>query len=502
MRISGPASILFSALLLGVLVTLWNIYELSLLQRQHMDFHKDEFSMSDTVQRKSTSHSDSPVFWINGKNINKGYLDHVFDIFKKVGYIQGDKDSSWDVLWSHEYPFTQLQSVIRSMEPHQKVNHFPGTGYITNKVFLATSDIKFIPKAFSLPAQKIKFLEEANQNPEKLWVQKSSSHRGIRVKPVKELDLNQQDTFVQEYIRNPYLIDGRKFDIGIYATLTSVNPLRVYILHDDLLVRFCPKDYNPIDFKDVDKYVVGDDYTPVWEMPSLKKYYTEHSMSFKETLNSYFKSQGEDPNIIQRQIYEAIAGVFLSKHSNLIKSMEKMTNKRSFFELMRCDFVLDEDLNLYLMEVNMSPNLSSAHFDGNKHLYEQVIYNTLSVAGVARNVPFSLKGRQSHMNDFQVSDREVAVRMEECSSQACQVCGEEKCKLCLKCMTEEEKYMLKEAFLEHHNRRSTRRVYPEPMTQEEARTFNNDDDSSLGRNDGLMRAWFRAKCLADASWCQ
>lgn len=57
------------------------------------------------------------------------------------------------------------------------------------------------------------------------------------------------------------------------------------------------------------------------------------------------------------------------------------------------DFTSFLHISSFFYQVNMSPNLSSAHFDGNKHLYEQVIYNTLSVAGVARNVPFSLKGR-------------------------------------------------------------------------------------------------------------
>lgn len=41
----------------------------------------------------------------------------------------------------------------------------------------------------------------------------------------------------------------------------------------------------------------------------------------------------------------------------------------------------------------------------------------------------------------------------------------QKCKLCLKCMKEEEKEMLKGAYLEHINRKSTRRVYPEPMVR-------------------------------------
>ena len=40
-----------------------------------------------------------------------------------------------------------------------QVNHYPGSGYVTNKVSLATSDIKHIPKAFKIPKDKDAFLE-------------------------------------------------------------------------------------------------------------------------------------------------------------------------------------------------------------------------------------------------------------------------------------------------------------------------------------------------------
>lgn len=35
------------------------------------------------------------------------------------------------------------------------------------------------------------------------------------------------------------------------------------------------------------------------------------------------------------------------------------------------------------MEANMSPNLSAAHFPPNQLLYEQVLYNSLKMAGLA-----------------------------------------------------------------------------------------------------------------------
>ena len=55
-----------------------------------------------------------------------------------------------------------------------------------------------------------------------------------------ELDLNKgsDDHFIQEYIANPLLIDKRKFDIGLYTVLTSIDPLRVYVYDQEVLIRY------------------------------------------------------------------------------------------------------------------------------------------------------------------------------------------------------------------------------------------------------------------------
>ena len=56
-------------------------------------------------------------------------------------------------------------------------------------------------------------------------------------------DIDPHERFVaQEYIKNPYLIDGLKCDFRIYVLVVGFDPLRVYI-HEDGLTRFATTEY-------------------------------------------------------------------------------------------------------------------------------------------------------------------------------------------------------------------------------------------------------------------
>lgn len=48
---------------------------------------------------------------------------------------------------------------------------------------------------------------------------------------------------VSHYIDDPFLIEGHKFDLRIYAAITSIHPLRVYV-YEEGLVRFATKKYD------------------------------------------------------------------------------------------------------------------------------------------------------------------------------------------------------------------------------------------------------------------
>jgi len=45
----------------------------------------------------------------------------VFAVFDRIGYVLGDAESNWDVLWAHEYPFETLSKVLSDLRPHQRV---------------------------------------------------------------------------------------------------------------------------------------------------------------------------------------------------------------------------------------------------------------------------------------------------------------------------------------------------------------------------------------------
>lgn len=177
-----------------------------------------------------SAHSD-----VNNKN---GLLKHVHLVLNRIGFEKSTNETPWELLWSHDYPFRVLYPNLHKLKPNQKVNHFPGTGFITNKVDLATSDSEYIPRAFKLPQNREEFLKYAKENPKSMFLEKHNQHRGVFLKNVSDIDVKSGESFVQEYVQKPFLVDGHKFDIGVYVALTSVNPLRAYWYKGDVLFRY------------------------------------------------------------------------------------------------------------------------------------------------------------------------------------------------------------------------------------------------------------------------
>uniref|UniRef100_A0A1B0CSE5 Tubulin polyglutamylase ttll6 n=2 Tax=Lutzomyia longipalpis TaxID=7200 RepID=A0A1B0CSE5_LUTLO len=453
------------------------------------------------VQPAVCRHIQEPSYIIyNPRSEREDHLQHVKAVLERLGFRRAHNESKdWDLMWAHDYPFFKLPE-LRQLKEHQRVNHFPGSGFLTNKVDLALTESKYIPKAFRLPEDATKFMEYAKAFPEKEFVQKNNKHRHIYLKTIPEIDVNDNETFIQEYMTNPFLVDGKKFDIGAYVVVTSIDPLRIYVYHGDYLLRFCPVEYYPFDRSNLDKYVVGDDYTPTWEIESLEKFHTRMGFSMKDCLDAYVRSLGKDPRTIWDQIHDSIREIVLRKESHLVSTLQRYKSRKNFFELMRFDFIVDENLRVFLLEANMSPNLSSAHFKPNKLLYEQVIYNALKLVGIGSVVRReSLKARNADAEAMMSSMKNIAIDADVCASETCsnavtETCNNELCQFCRWCLSKDDLEILHTAYREHTNRGDMLRIYP---------TGKHDvlDDSSLTPQNLFMSKWFSEKCQNDRSWC-
>lgn len=194
------------------------------------------------AQNRITKDYEKRKYWVysayNDVNNKNGLLKHVHIVLDRLGYEKSTNRTPWTLLWSHDYPFRALYPSLHRLKTHQRVNHFPGTGFITNKVDLATSNSKYIPRAFKLPKSTDDFLKYASENKNSLFLEKHNQHRGVCLKNVSEIDLASGESFVQEYVQKPFLVDGHKFDIGVYVVVTSVNPLRAYWYKGDVLFRY------------------------------------------------------------------------------------------------------------------------------------------------------------------------------------------------------------------------------------------------------------------------
>lgn len=308
-------------------------------------------------------------------------------VLDRLGYqMVNDSNEPWDLMWSIEFPYDRFLQKLNATLPHQRINHIPGMPFLTNKMYLAmTARSKFIPIAFEFPKLKNEFIYYKKMNPNKKFVIKNFDNRGVKVITHNTIDYDMgQFKFVQEFIDNPLLIDERAFDLGVFVVITSVDPLRMYRYKGDAFIRICPEPYHPFDPENIEKYVIYETHLSYWETPSLQVACETFNFSALDAFNYYLNNNDHDSVALWEQIDEAIVEIVHMKTPHMARHIDRTPINASYFELLRFDFIVDDELNVHLIEINMSPNLTPTNQKSEKYnlMYEQLVYNTIELVGL------------------------------------------------------------------------------------------------------------------------
>lgn len=296
----------------------------------------------------------------------------VRSILENSGFFYTDSHS-WNILWSGSMPPDYL---YENLNPYQKINHYPGSNELTRKDKMCMNmksmadkygkhNFGFIPETFVLPEEFSEFYSVFLASKGALWIVKpsgSSQGRGIfLLENIHDVPLD-ESCIISRYIKDPYLINGLKFDLRIYVLVTSIQPLRLYVYKEGL-TRFASEKYvnNMTEnrFVHLTNYSVNKKNLKFVQNTDAKCDGIGHKWSLK-ALMKYLAEQGVNTDAVWTNIYDIIIKSVLGIEGHIIDGVKRLgVNYSNCFDLYGFDILLDSSLKPWLLEVNLSPSLAT-----------------------------------------------------------------------------------------------------------------------------------------------
>ncbi|PFH31299.1 Tubulin-tyrosine ligase family protein [Besnoitia besnoiti] len=283
--------------------------------------------------------------------------------------------------------------------PHQRINHFRNHYELTRKDLLIRNlrrhrrqlerdgklkeaqSFNVCPTTFLLPLEYSMFVEEFRKTPNAMWIMKPigrSQGKGIflfeRLSQISEWksDLkwrkteaassrmdkaveepHQAEAYVcQRYIEDPLLIGGKKFDLRLYACVTSYLPLTVYV-HRGGFARFSHMHFS-----------MEDEHRGNLCMHLTNVAIQKLSDNYDEELGGKWLLRNVKQFLITKFGEERVNELMLQIQQLMLKPLiavsKVMMNDKHCFELYGYDIIIDSQLKPWLLEVNASPSLTAS----------------------------------------------------------------------------------------------------------------------------------------------
>lgn len=319
----------------------------------------------------------------------------VTEIAKELQWKLTNEHNLWNIFWTDSIMGV---SFCLTMQRFQKINHFPGMMEICRKDLLARNlnkmlklfpeEYNIFPKTWSLPSNYAEALNYSLKHKNKTYIIKpaaAAQGRGIYLTQSLK-DINMDGMICQVYLKKPLLIDGFKFDLRVYALVTSLDPLRIYVYNEGL-TRFATKAYAlPTKSNNGNAFMHLTNYSLNKMSESFSKDQEKGSKRSFSCLNRILSMNGYDVQTLWNEIDEIVVKTVISalpvlKH-NYSASFPRHDVMQACFEILGVDIIIDEHFKPWLLEVNHSPSFSTSEYVDRK-VKSGLVRDTFNLLGIS-----------------------------------------------------------------------------------------------------------------------
>ena len=309
----------------------------------------------------------------------------IYEALKRRQWKETEGDD-FDFNWSEKNYFSSDSEVpFHSLTPSQHVNHFPNNYELTRKdmmyknlkfykkslerekKFDEAKKYDFFPLTFHMPSEFTMFVEEYKHSPGTMWIMKPAGKaqgRGIfLVTSLNQLykwrnslkggeENSVDETYVcQKYIYNPLLIGGKKFDMRVYALVTSYSPLTIYLYRTGFC-RFTSVKYS-LNIEDLSNNQIHLTNVAVQKNSDTYDKQIGGKWYFRE-MKIFLMSKYEEEKV--NKMFDDIQELMIKS----FKAVQSVIAKdKHCFEMYGFDILIDETLRPWLLEINANASLSA-----------------------------------------------------------------------------------------------------------------------------------------------
>ena len=151
---------------------------------------------------------------------------------------------------------------------------------------------------------------------------------------------------IQKYIENPLLYEGRKLDIRQWVLVTDWNPMTVYF-YEECYIRLSTSQYDMLDLDNKFSHLTNNSINK-----HAKGFEAEESFLSQDDFAAYLRQQSPGSDLFVGKIQARMKEIV---KLTLACVQDTVENRKNSAEIFGYDFCVDQDHNVWLIEVNASP---------------------------------------------------------------------------------------------------------------------------------------------------